>query len=173
MKAAACTKNFTDFPHLTLGIGSTDCAVSITVPNGVRGGFRTRLREIGRDGFVDLLSEIESQARPVLKQSKNAGITAYALQRHYPSQRSQGIEDAVARADLRTLHGDSKSGVKCQPQWIDAIYSVLTEKRSNIQFGLNAQFSYKCPVIRSAECVELFAESLHAMSPLLDVVLGD
>lgn len=61
--------------------------------------------------------------------------------------------------------------VKYQPQWIEAIYELLVHKKANIQLGFDVQFLYSCKAIRSAEAVELFADSWIAMAPILGLVV--
>ena len=161
----------TKFPHLTIGLRLRHATAAITVPNGVGGGFRTKLRVMGRDGFEELISGIEARLRPVVQRT-NAKPIIYALQRHFRSQRSPGEVDARLDADLRTFAGDSRGRVKRQPHWVDTIYAVLCDKRSNIQLGIEVQFGYDCKEIRSRKAVGLFAESWIAMSPILRCVLG-
>ncbi len=173
LEAAQSAASFTDYPHLTMGINRDYAVAAITVPNGVRGGFRTKLKEIGEDGFFDLLREIEKTTRATRRSSVDARTVVYAIQRHFQSQRSSGSEDARLEADVRTVVEGKRRDAKYQPQWASAIYSVLTNKRSNIQFGAQTHFSYDCPIIRSAEAADLFAETWIALSPLLDLVLDD
>lgn len=174
LQAAKGAKLFTEYPHLTMSINAGFASASITVPNGVKSSIRKRLRNCDRDSFSALLVEIQRSLAPLLKKSKGSRVIAYALQRHYRSQRSLGIEDGRIRADLRTLvKGKSKDGVKYQPQWIDAIHALLANKKSNIQFGVSVEFSYDCPIVRSAKATDLFIEAWLGMNPLLEFILDD
>jgi len=173
LEAARNATSFTAYPHLTMGINRDNAVAAITVPNGVKGGFRTKLKELGEEGFFDLLREIENTTRATRHRSVGARTVVYAIQRHFLSQRSSGSEDARLEADVRTVVKGKRRDAKYQPQWASAIYSVLTNKRSNIQFGAQTHFSYECPIIRSAEATDLFAETWLALSPLLDLVLDD
>jgi hypothetical protein len=123
-------KPFTSFPHLTMVIGRTRAVAAVTVPNGVKGGFRSKLSAGGFDQFLELISELNKRLRPVVKRSKGV-----------------------------------------QPQWLEAIYDILIKKRSNIQFGIEVQFRYSCPRIRSRDAAALFADTWIALSPLIDFVL--
>jgi len=117
--------------------------------------------------------QLEKNLRPVVERAKGAAKpTIYALQRHYPTQRSPLI-DARLEADLRTLVPGSKAGVKHQPQWIEAIYEALCNKRSNIQLGVQVHFRYNCPMVRSRKALDLFAHAWIAMWPLVRFVLDD
>jgi hypothetical protein len=165
--------SFTDYPHLTMGLSAESAGAAVTVPNGVKGGFRTRLRELGWDGFFDLLCRIETNLRPTIRKSKGAKPLVYALQRHYPSQRSAPIIDARSQIDLRTVVRGSTDGVKYQPEWVEGLYNVMCSKRSNIQLGISVEFRYGCPVLGSPKATDLFAESWMASEPLIEFVLDE
>lgn len=94
LKAARGASTFTAYPHLTLSLRRSEAEAAITIPNGVPGGFRTRLRDVGEKGFFSLVAKIEERVRPTLQRSKGSKALVYALQRHYRSQRSRGEEDA-------------------------------------------------------------------------------
>lgn len=172
LKVARDAANFTDFPHLTMAINRQRPTAAITIPNGVKGGFKGKLRAGGYDAFADVLVEVEKQMRPMLRLCPTATPFAYAVQRHYKSQRSAAIVDARLESDLRTLVPDGSGGVKHQPQWSESIYTLLTEKRSNIQFGVEVRFDYRCERVRSPECADLFARTWIACKPLIDFVLN-
>ena len=95
------------------------------------------------------------------------------MQRHYKSQSAPATEDGTIGADMRTIIEGNESNVKYQPQWCDAIYQLLANKRSNIQFGVVMRFNYKCPVIQTEKAVELFAQAFQGMSPVINFVLDD
>ena len=173
LKIARGASNFTAFPHLDMGLWDTHALASITVPHGIRGGFKTKLKEVGEEGFLELLGQVEKRTRPILRKSRGSKAMVYATQRHYRSQRSEAEVDARLDADLRTVVSGTRSAVKYQPEWAYAIYDVITQKRSNIQFGLEVQFSYDCSVVRSAVAADLFAEAWVALSPVLPFVLGE
>ncbi|MEO2031407.1 MAG: hypothetical protein ABGZ35_04925 [Planctomycetaceae bacterium] len=158
------------FPHFALGIRPEHPVAAITIPNGVAGGFRTRLKELGLDRFLGLAQEIKNNLTPVLTRSKNSKAIIYASQRHY---RSQPITDGRVEADMRTCYSPGESDVKYQPEWIEALYQVMVNKKSNIQFGIEVQFDYKCPVVQSPGAVDLFADSWKAAKPLLDFILAE
>lgn len=173
LKVSRNAKQFTAYPHLTMGINRSRTTAAVTVPNGVKGGFRSKLSEMGLEGFLELVADLEKRLRPVTKQSVGSKPMMYVTQRHFRSQRSAGETDARLDADLRTSFAGKQQGIRYQPQWIEAIYQVLIKKRSNIQFGVDVQFRYTCPVIRSPEATELFVETWKALSPLVGFVLHD
>jgi hypothetical protein len=162
---------FTAFPHLTISLNRRHAIAAITVPNGVRGGFRSKLANIGFDGFLGVVKEIESKLRPVIRKSAGAKPMLYATQRHFRSQRSDAEIDGRIDADMRTAIRGNGTLVKYQPQWVEAIYELLVHKKANIQLGFDVQFLYSCKAIRSAEAVDLFAASWMAMSPILHLAV--
>lgn len=162
----------TAHPHLTMSLNRDAAVAAVTVPNGVKGGFRTKLEKMRIEGFRQLVEDIECRLRPVVARSRGSSPRIYVTQRHYPSLKSPPIVDGRLDVDLRTLTGCKKAGVKCQPEWIDAIYYLLTQKQSNIQLGVDVQFRYTCSKVRSTKVVDLFAETWVALKPLLDFVLS-
>ncbi len=173
LKAAEGAGNFTSFPHFTIALNPRSAVAAVTIPHGVRGGFRTTMRSVGEEGFLQLLTRIESNMRPVLRQAEGSRCNVYAVQRHYQSQRSSGEVDAHLAADIRTILPGRRREAKYQPQWARAIYAVLAEKQSNIQFGIEVQLSYDCPKVRTPGAVDLFAQALIALHPLVRFALND
>jgi hypothetical protein len=161
---------FTSYPHLTISIHRKQVLAAVTVPNGIKGGFRQKLRTEGPDGFLEVIHDLERRLRPVVRRSKGAKPMIYASQRHFRTQKSAAVVDAHLEADLRTAFTTKVTGVRHQPQWIDAIYEVLVNKRSNIQLGVEVLFRYTCPRVRSLEIVELFADTWKALAPLIKFV---
>lgn len=173
LKVAHGAKHFTAYPHLTMNLRDSMAIAAVTVPNGVRGGFRTKLADLGPDGFRSLVCELEAALRPLLNQSKGAKPMMCLWQRHYYSRSSPPEVDARVEVDVRTAVAGGKWSVKHQPQWIDAIYDVLSHKKSNMQFGVQVRFDYECSVLRSRQAVDLFAKTWIALWPLVDFVLRD
>jgi hypothetical protein len=171
LKAAQDAKPFTAFPHMTMSINRKQAVASVTVPNGVKGGFRSKLSQLGVQGFAEVVRSIESNVRPAVKRSVGAKPMVYATQRHFRSQRSSAEVDGRIEADLRTAVKQKGGLIKYQPEWIEAIYELLINKRSNIQLGFDVRFSYDCPTLRSAEATDLFAESWQAMFPIFELVI--
>lgn len=168
LQIAGGANNFTSYPHLTLAISRHHARAAITVPNGIKGGFKSKLKDMREEGFLKLVTQLEKNIRPVVNRSIESRPMIYITQRHHLTQSSPPVQDARLDADLRTAIPATKSKVRFQPQWAEAIYAVLTNKRSNIQFGAEVQFSYTCPIVRSEKCVDLFAETWKAFAPLIE-----
>ena len=163
---------FTKYPHFTIVLRHTFAVAAVTVPNGVSGRFKTKLKEVGSEGFFQIIEEIEQRLRSVSKKSQAGRPFLYALQRHYRSQSSKPTEDGRVELDLRTCVPSNDSDVKHQPEWAEAIYHVLVNKRSNIQCGIEMRLDYLNKSMQSKKAVSLFAESWKAMKPLVDFVLA-
>ena len=73
----------------------------------------------------------------------------YVLQRFYKSQRSFPRTDGSIEVDLRTLVNIENNGFKHQPMWSEAIYGILTNKRTNMQFGLEVKFPFTAKCMQS------------------------
>lgn len=161
-------EDFTKHPHLTIGIRHDRAEAATTIPNGIKGGLKTKLKDRGREGFRQLLEELESRLRHVVLRSEGATPWAYLIQRHFPSRSAPMKLDARIGFDLRTLTADGD--VRYQPQWADAAFELLVNKRSNMQFGVMVQFPYKSKPVRSREVLDLFAETWIGMEPLLGFI---
>ena len=170
LKAARHATNFTAHPHLTMGLSRRHALAALTIPNGVKGGFRSKLKDLGIEGFLELVTAIEANLRPTQKSSIGAKPMIYATQRHYKSQRSNAEVDGRIDADLRTAIRLKGSMVKYQPEWVESIYNLVVNKRSNIQLGFDISFEYHCPVVQSPKVVDLFADTWKAMGPILEFV---
>jgi hypothetical protein len=85
--------------------------------------------------------------------------------------------DAKLEFDLRTLlprsarQDKGAAAVKYQPEWADAMYATLSNKRSNLQFAVTMQFDYSCPIVRSERAIDLFADAWDAMSPIIELAI--
>jgi hypothetical protein len=158
---------FTKHPHLTVGI-RLDCSnVSVTVPNGAAGVNKT-LKELGKDGFVALLTDVAQSLTELAGKHKESKPLAYALQRHFLGQRSSGIEDAKIEFDLRAIVDAKDSKIKYQPLWVELMYELLAQKLGNLQMGISFQLPHSCEAARSARIKGVFIDAWLSMQPFLD-----
>ena len=164
--------SFTSYPHLTLGVQADQLEVAVTIPNGVVRTVRRRLIDLGAECLVKLNTQIMTRSRRIL--SRGGWVQAYAVQRHFPSQRSAGITDA--RMDFKLETCDSrggKRGIKRQPEWVDLFAELLRRKRANIQFGYVVHLPWGTSGLDGRDSLRLIAESWGAMKPLLDTLRGE
>lgn len=158
---------FTAFPHLTLSLDADRVEAAITIPNGVMRAVRRRLAELGVEGLTRLNARIVKRARRII--SAGGSLQAYAVQRHYPSQRSAGVVDA--RVTFRLETSLPRNGpIKQQVGWVQLFADLLQKRRANIQFGYTVQLPLELPVMRTRRSVQWIGQSWHALAPLLDVV---
>jgi len=163
---------FTSYPHATFGVWPKVAIVAITVPHCIRGGFKNKLKDIGIDGFKDLLKEIEKNLRGPIKKAPGTKPLVYVVQRHYKSQRSSPETDGRIEVDLRTLIDIPNSTLKHQPMWAEAIYEILINKKTNIQFGIEPRFPYTAKCMQSEKAVEVMVDAWIAMKPLIEFARG-
>jgi hypothetical protein len=133
--------SFTSYPHLTLGIHTDHLNVAITIPNGVIQPVRRRLIDLEVEGLIELNAQIMRGARRIL--SLGGEVQAYALQRHYMSQRSPGITDAMMYFALDISKPRRAGRVKRQLEWTELFADLLRGKRANIQFGYVARLPWE------------------------------
>jgi hypothetical protein len=172
LKRAKGASNFTQFPHLTIGLHREFLEASVTVPNGIRSRYRTALLGGGPEEFTDLIEQTTRQLMKSLKGFKGSVPKVVLVQRHYLSQRAPATVDCLLQFDPRTAISLGNSGtgrVKHQPQWLAVTRETLKARRSNLQFQIGAVFPYTtCPKTRTASIVEAVARAWLAARPLLD-----
>jgi hypothetical protein len=178
LKQSRGTASFTSFPHLTFSINANHIDAAITIPNGIKPAYRNNVRNLKMDGFVELIDQITTELDKCFKDIDGARPWVYVCQRHYKSQRSQGIADARLEFDPRTsLDGHletsgKKPSVKHQPQWVAATYDAFANKKSNLQVGIGGRFSRDCKRMHSSSALDLISGTWLACKPLLDVMFN-
>ena len=171
LKAARSAKVFTEFPHLTLSVQQERVLAIVTIPNRLKPRFRRSLTSLGRKGFFDLFQQVTLNLSHVLNAAPGSSPRLEALQRHYLSRRSEPVRDAVLEFDLRTATADGQA-VKNQPQWLDAVYGVLSNMNSNYQLAVGIAFPYQqCTKIREVKALDLIEETWLRLAPLIDAIL--
>ncbi len=167
-------KAFTKYPHLTLGIHAEFVNIGLTIPNGVKNEIRNRLFELEYPDFMKVFSDLVSSSEKIIALDKAVKPFTNLLQRHYHSQRSLPTEDASLSFDFRTAFKQkTKVTEKYQPEWLKTIYDIMRSKRSNLQFQVGFEISYKdSRIIGTPKAINLFEESLFALKPILDLILN-
>ena len=65
-----------------------------------------------------------------------------------------------------------RSGVKYQPQWLEAAFSAFENKASNLQLELGLWMAYdRCPEVRTRKALDLVVEAWLSCRPLLDILI--
>lgn len=156
---------FTSYPHLTLAVHADLLEVAVTIPNGVIPAVRKRLVTLGREGLIGLNAEIVRKARRIT--SLGGRVDAYAVQRHYASQRSPATTDARVAFDIRTSQPRGAGRVKTQPEWVELFAKLTRSKRSNVQFGYVVVLPWGTPGLDSRKALGLIVDAWYALEPLL------
>ncbi len=167
---ASEAENFTNYPHLTLGIVANGVEAVVTVPNSVNSTMRRNLIKLGEHGFEALTRDILVNMKPLLRRHKGATPWFRGVQRRYPSQKATPFLDARIDFDLRTAV-PSSGPPKAQPRWLSAAYGSFAHKKgANYQIQMGVIFRYeRCPELRHEDSLELVAASWLACKPLVDL----
>ncbi|MBI5763332.1 MAG: PD-(D/E)XK nuclease family protein [Planctomycetes bacterium] len=163
-------KQFTAFPHLTLGVRDDSLVASVTIPNSVILGVRKRMQNQNDESLSRLHAQILRRAKRLCK--NGASIEAYAEQRHYLSQNTPAIHDAKVHFKLETSHRVGKSKVRPQPEWTELLMKLFKNKRANIQFGYEVKMPWGTPGLNRRVALNTIAEAWCAMEPLLKLLRG-
>jgi hypothetical protein len=128
---------------------------------------------LGEDGFYNLIATIlKNMEATVLSVEPFASPAMRAIQRRYPSQRSEPFIDSLLDFGLRTAFS-GKEPVKHQPQWLRSIYAAFSSKRSNLQIRIGAKFEIsRCTTMQSENALDLIARTWLACKPLIDYELA-
>lgn len=172
-------KNFTGHPHCTFGFSDKDKHASgmVTFPNAMERTFLKKLIGLSHDDFSERLDKSLSLIIKNLHKIGGYRPIIRVVQRHYKSQRSSAVIDGEMTVDLRACFGgeDSHTGrsIKAQEQWLKAVYELLNNKRSNIQFQIGVIFPYDlCPELKSRDADKLFVNSFRALNPFVKEIMG-
>jgi hypothetical protein len=147
---------FTACPHLTLSIQVQRFMIIVTLPNGVEASMRRNLVSLNVDGFCELIGEVERGVSKAIRTIDGAAPIMEVIQRHYPSQRSAGIEDARLEFDLRTAIDRSDSAVKAQHAWLQAAHVALKNRAgTNLQLAVGASIPYGDAKLQSRDVLDV------------------
>ena len=169
--------SFTNWPHLTLSVQRDQISASVIVPNGVKREYRHNLLRDGKEGFFYLVEQVQGNLERCFRRVDGVTPWMEIVQRHFPSRSSAPIEDARLRFNLGTAFQNPKrlrKAVKTQPQWLNAVYEVLSSKRSNLQLTVGAIFLYsRCKAVSTPEILDHVANVWLACRPLIRAVVPE
>jgi hypothetical protein len=169
--AARGADGFTSHPHLTLGVHDDKLEAMLTLPNGMPASRRRAMLGDSFEAYERRVAEVTGAMMRAARSAPGAKPIANVVQRHYASQRSEPVYDAVLRFDPRTAIAIGKdTEVKSQPQWLRAAFDSLNGRRSNLQFQIGMEFRYdRCPAVRKETIAETVAQVWLASEPMLAV----
>jgi len=162
-------KPFTATIHPTIGLDQKDVKIVLTVPNGMRGVGKT-LRENSLEGLRQMFLQIEENLRPVIGKMPTAKPMICVHQAHHKSRGSPGERDGAIEADMRTVLNMPKSSLRHQPGWLECIYGLLVNKKTNLQWEMQLCCPYSERLIRSEKAIDIMVDAWVAMKPLMDFV---
>lgn len=160
---------FNESPHLLLYVGDTDVCARVILPNKARGGLWTKLRS---RSLAHLMSQVSREMAPAMASCPGMVPGLILKQRHWRTRSGPSFQDAYLEVDLRTLRGDSDSGVKKQREWIEAAQHVVANKASNLELQVGATFPYDhCPAIRTPDALDHVASAWIGCRPFVEWLL--
>lgn len=171
LKLARNAKQFTQYPHLTLAILTQKLEIYVTVPNGISSRLRHNILGASYEEFESLIGKVTDALMKVVRSVPGSMPNVVVAQRHFATQRSQGILDCSLRFDPRTaikVHSSARGRVKQQPQWLRAAYESMRSKRSNLQLQVGVDFPYdSCPMVASRNIIKASSDVWLACRPLI------
>ena len=164
-------KNHTQYLHLTLAIREDCVAAYVTVPNGIKPRFRSKLLGSNPGEFESLIQTVTTNMVKSLKGVEGFVTEVIVVQRHFRSQRSPGVVDCELRFDGRTALPKTsryRGRVKSQPQWVKAAHDALAHRQSNLEFRVGCLFPYDtCPTTCDKTIVRAISDVWLACAPIV------
>lgn len=174
LKDSKDAKDFTKYPHLTVGIHADKAVALITLPDKAKRVIGKRVFGKSQAAFNILIFNIAKNMRNVLSLDSSVQPYVKVLQRHYPQgQSGPAVNDAELKYDLRAvLQNGKKKFPKYQPQWLEATYEVMTNKKSNIQFEVGIEIPYReSQIVHTSKAISIFEQGFLALQPFLKQAL--
>lgn len=129
LSMASDESKFTNYPHLTLRVGSQDVRAMVTVPDNVNRVTKQKLKGSGEAGFQALVEDIVSNLKPLLRNHKGAAPWFRGVQRRWRTQREAPFVDASIEFDLRTAI-PSGGPPKTQPRGCPLLTGLSSTKKA-------------------------------------------
>lgn len=136
--------------------------------------FRNPVKEMGEEGFFEVMQEINRNFRRITKTYSGSYPFANIAQRRFASVSAKPTVDGKMDFDLRTAFAGPKGQkVKVQDEWLRAMYSMIINKRSNMDWDVGMCFPYEsCKKTGQPVILDAVVESWLACKPLLDRMLS-
>ncbi len=168
---------FQSFPHCTVGIDAVRADAMITFPHSMSRPLRHRLCGETFEDFANRLGQASDSIDKALKGLKGYRPTARLLQRRYQTQRSIPYRDGLIEFDPRVTFGKKKPqigpAIKQQQEWAGAVFELLRNKKSNLQFQIGVEFYHnKFDELHNKNADKYFAAVFRALKPFVETVIG-
>lgn len=166
-------KNFTDEPHLTIGMSDTFIESDLTIPYRIKGKTKNNFYNLSWDDFRNIIYKIALNYDKIFGQSNSFKPQIVMAQRRYPSQSSPAIHDARLEFDIRTAFDDISTKLKPtqkkQEEWLRLVYDLNNNKKSNLQFQVGARFFFNNDsLVNNKNADKILCDSFLACKPLID-----
>ena len=172
LKGLEVSDKHTSQPHLSLLITHEHVRSFLNVPNSMKAAFRNPVKEMGEEGFFDVMREININFRRITKTYSGSYPFANLAQMRFAFMGAKPTIDGKIEFDLRTAFpGPKGQKVKVQDEWLRAMYSMIINKHSNMDWDVGMSFPYEsCMKTRQPEILDAVAASWIACKPLIDVM---
>jgi len=172
LNAFDSAERHTHHPHLTFAIGRERVSAMLTLPNNMHGVLRRNIISLGEEGFFSVIEHVNRNLAPVMRKAPGAIPLLIVSQQHFPSRRAKAHIDGRLEIDLRTAFPEN-SNIKYQPEWLAAVYPLLYNKNSNMEWQIGVIYPLEhCQTqLQDPNIIDLIAESWIATQPLLDIIL--
>ena len=165
-------KNFTDEPHLTVGMTDKFIEATFTIPYRIKGKTKKNFYSLSWKNFRNIIHEIAINYDNYFGISEGFKPQIILVQRRYPSQSSPPIRDARLDVDLRTAFKEISSKLKPtqkqQEEWLKLVYDINNNKKSNLQFQIGGRFYFnKHSLVDGKDADQVLVKSFLACKPLI------
>ena len=157
-----------------MGVRDTHTEAYLTKPNGIKSRLRRNLLGESSKNFRSLLLEVLEKSRESF---------GSRMERRHVCGCNGTIchsDPAVSRTVFCGLtceprcHGKvgARGKVKSQPEWIEACFTTLKRRRSNLQFQVGVSFPYATSkVVGTPDIARVFADVYLAFRPVVEAAL--
>lgn len=128
------------------GPGVWDCLLFDSHPKGETHNATkkwTKLKSLDEKCFSSVVEEVlKEMRRLLLSNCPGAEPRLSIYQRHWRTRSGPITNDAGIRLDLRATRGDKDAKIKPQPEWLDGVFDIVKNKKSNIEMSIGVGFPH-------------------------------
>ena len=167
--------SFTSQPHGTIALWDNKASSAITIPNGMSGTFKKKLKKLKFNQFEEMVYDIAKNYFDNFGNNPGFRPSIATYQRRWLTQSSKPFFDGEINFDLRTAFKEFastlKPELKVQKEWLKIVYEFIQNKNSNMQIGFGAEFYFtKHNMLNNKDADQVIVKSLLSLKPLVDVL---
>ena len=167
--------SFTSQPHGTIALWNDRAGAFITIPNGMSGDFKKKIKKLKFKDFEEVVYNIAKNYFDNFGNNPGFRPSIASYQRRWLTQTSKPFFDGEINFDIRTAFKEFastlKPELKVQKEWLKIIYEFIQNKNSNMQIGFGTEFYFtKHNMINNKNADQIIAKSLLSLKPLVDVL---